>query len=136
MGKRAWETDTPSPSPPLTPAEIFAAKCRQKGTRIDAIMTRIERGESNREIAERYGADDETIEVYRKALEGRLCDLDSGRAAQAETKSLREERYRQVVGMYYAQGMRQFEIADALGLSKGTVKGIINKSKRLRGDEG
>ena len=134
MGKWAWEHEARGPAPSLTPAEIFAAKCRQKGTRIDDIMTRIERGESNRDIAERYGADDETIEVYRKALEGRLCDLSSGRAAIAETKNLREERYRQVVGMYYVRGMRQCDIAQALGVTKGTVKAIINKSKRLRGD--
>ena len=50
----------------------FERYCRQKGTRIDAIMTRLERGEDERELADRYHTGVETIRVYRKALEGKL----------------------------------------------------------------
>ena len=51
---------------------FFELRCRQPGTSINAIMTRLERGESEADIADRYHTTVGTIHVYRKALEGKL----------------------------------------------------------------
>ena len=50
----------------------FVKFCRQPGTRTNAIMTDIERGLTNKELAVKYESSQRTMEVYRRALEGRL----------------------------------------------------------------
>lgn len=56
-------------------AYVFEIMCRRPGTRINSIMTRIERGEDLKSIAARYNTDKSTIEVYQKALEGKLSRI-------------------------------------------------------------
>ena len=55
----------------------FKRYCRVKGTRCNRIMEMIEQGMTDRQISDKYGgalfgADVQTIRVYRKALEGKL----------------------------------------------------------------
>ena len=61
---------------PAMDNEAFVRMCRQRGTRCDAIMSLIEGGLSDAEIAMRYrDTSARDISVYRKALRGELCDL-------------------------------------------------------------
>lgn len=52
--------------------ELFVENCRRRGTRIDAIMTMIEGGATDRQVADKFGTQPKTIRVYRKALMGEL----------------------------------------------------------------
>ena len=52
--------------------DVFRENCRTPGTRINDIMTLIEQGKSNYEIALAYNTTRKTINVYRKALYGGL----------------------------------------------------------------
>lgn len=53
----------------------FRHFCRRPGTRINSIMTHIERGEDLKSIASMFGTDKSTIQVYQKALEGKLSRI-------------------------------------------------------------
>ena len=52
--------------------EAFKRYCRIHGSRINAIMTLIERGWTDEQIADRFHTTARTITVYRKALNGEL----------------------------------------------------------------
>lgn len=51
---------------------VFVKFCRQPGTRTNDIFTDIEKGLTNRQLAAKYHCSQRTMEVYRRALEGRL----------------------------------------------------------------
>ena len=103
----------------------FERYCRQKGTRIDAIMTRLERGEDERELADRYHTGIETIRVYRKALEGKLT---SGHSIDSGTKRSPETTKALIIILHMA-GKGPVKIARQLGMPCSTVRSIIRRMK-------
>lgn len=105
----------------------FEDYCRVPGTRCNTIMTLIERGATNAEIAARFSGpwadvDETVIEVYRKALEGRLS---KGSANPEGAGGKPTEAERLAVAMLKASGATQKEIAERLGITEGRVKGIL-----------
>ena len=118
---------------------IFEQRCRQKGTRINWIMTMIELGLDDKEIAARVRTrtgmpcDRKTINVYRKALEGRLCDMRTGRGNQSMAVSLARKVYKRVGRMYFEEGKSRMGIAMELGIKRKTVDSCIDKYRRETG---
>lgn len=96
----------------------FERFCRQKGTRINAIMTRLERGESNEAIAERYKTKPDVIRVYRLALEDKLA---SGGREWAH----RPEQLKVMVVFLALAGDRAAKIATKLDVPIGTIRQIM-----------
>lgn len=98
----------------------FEKLCRQRGTRINAIMTRLERGEDIADIARRYHTDRCTIRVYRKALEGKLS-TGSERTTAGEAKTQVDRLWR-TVGVMREAGQKLPVIAAALDISYETAR--------------
>ena len=137
MGKWANATEAgDSPDALFDTRTIFEMRCRQKGTRINWIMTMIERGLDDKEIAERVRhrtkqpCDRKTIRVYRQALYGQLCDLNTRRAPQADLVSRIKAHYMQVGALYCGQNIGRGEIARKTGLDPTTVDSCIERYRR------
>ena len=115
---------------------IFEMRCRQKGTRINWIMTMIERGLDDKEIAERVRArtkhpcDKRTIRVYRKALYGQLCDMRTGRGNQSDRGSVIKGNFEKVGALYFGQNIGRGEIARMMKLTPTTVDSCIERYRR------
>lgn len=111
---------------------FFQKSCRQPGTRINQIMCWIEAGWTDEQIATRLGkgTEERDISVYRKALNGTLCDLETGRAPQSARVSPVAQNYEMVGALYFGQHMTRASIAAGMGLKKKTVDSCIDKYRR------
>ena len=69
-------------------ASMVKRFCRQKGTRMNAVMTAIENGATNDELKRRFGMGAKTSNVYRKALAGMLT---GGARTLVQTPPKKEE---------------------------------------------
>lgn len=103
----------------------FFQLCRMPGSRCNAIMTDIEHGLSDKEIAVKYHTDTETARVYRKALNGELPEgrdepANGGRRPGEEEPEL----YRQVIQMR-CDGYGKKEICDELHIRWAKVEKFI-----------
>lgn len=143
---------------------FFELRCRQPGTRINAIMTRLERGESEADIADRYHTTVGTIHVYRKALEGKLSRGRLGmphednamaklaKALQAEERKKERERTKKAndpswisrrewrIMERLAWGMMQegknsVVIAHELGLTEKQTTNLMQRARTRRRQE-
>ena len=127
--------------------------CRQRGTRIDAIMTRIEAGEPIGAIAARYRTDETTIDVYRRAMNGELSCMPEKSVRAPQHKSdlicqvigqgvpegwpwpdLAPEDWLDCDGKAFsrrikAAGLTQVGISRSLGMSKTFVSEMRDKKK-------
>lgn len=113
----------------------FYRYCRRPGTRCNDIMQLIDMGFTDEEIAElvsqipskvrglnpNAGCSAETISVYRKAHDNRLCDLTERAANQAN-----DERDSLIWAMHDS-GARPTKIAEALGVSIDIVRYALKR---------
>ena len=113
--------------------KMFQHYCRQPGTRINAIMTLIESGFSDADIADMVGHKNSKgqsdtkaydIAVYRKALNGELCRLMVWEQ-QATVRLAREERDRKILELY-AQGHKAEELAELFGVTEARIYHITS----------
>lgn len=100
----------------------FDLYCRQKGTRINAIMEMIDQGWGDPEIAIAFDTDAETIAVYRKAHDGKLTTGWDGDPRRGDVYEMTMEGY------------RADEIAKALHLDKSTVYKWAKEYRPFRAD--
>lgn len=122
--------------------ELFDRYCRQPGTRIWAIMIRLERGETMESIAKRFKTSPQTINVYRKALEGKLS---TGKTKKPQTKPTimdipleqrvpdsREgwKKRGEMAIELRKTGMDVLSIARTLGLSYRQTRNLISRANR------
>lgn len=110
----------------------FERWCMRPGTRCAWIMRQIEKGASNREIAEALrgmkklpqnrDVDAVTIEVYRKAYDGTLTTKEHHTPpSRVEERQARRDR----ILALYALGMTSREIAQETGFASSTVRTIL-----------
>ena len=115
--------------------------CRIPGTRCNAIMAMIDRGMSDEQIAEAVkrlphvkgcnpnsDCDAETISVYRKAHDNKLCRIRTKYGFHSEDISLRNA----VVLMAHQKGIPLNMIAETLKLSYEAVRHIVSDSRKPR----
>ena len=112
----------------MTYEERMRPYCRMPGTRINAIMTMIERGVSLERIARRYGTTVETVMVYAKALKGELCEM-AALDLETRIRYIPQERVDMVTADYKA-GRSYADIARRTNLSKSQVTELIRRLHR------
>ena len=112
---------------------IFDQNCRNKGTRIDRIMTMLEHGYSDAAIAIKYNTTASTIAVYRKALNGTLCTLTPRFNFVSDPNHAVTRMW---VMSLYDDGYTRHEIADRLHVNYTTVVNIIRRVVNARKAEG
>ena len=148
MGKWKWHTGLEAGDGPeiFDDRTIFEQKCRSRNTRINWIMTMIERGMSDEVIAERVKracgvtveeeCNARVISVYRKALNDQLCDMGTGREGQgAGAINQVTLHYRLVGSLYFGKRMSRGAIGELLSLSASTVRSCIERYRREFGGE-
>lgn len=106
----------------------FDRFCRQRGTRINDIMTRLERGEDEESIARRYHTQPETIHVYRLALEGLLTTGSKQRVRVSQAAEA-------MIVVLHVCGLSAGEIAKRLDMAPSTVGDLLRRKRYKRYDE-
>jgi len=115
---------------------VFEKCCRQPGTRINWIMTRIEQGWTDEDIAAKAGTTARVIAVYRKALTGTLCVIETSHGNPAETYDKISFTYKRVGYMHYSMGMTRSAIAQALGISDRRVRTCLERYRNKMKEKG
>ncbi len=117
----------------------FEKYCRDPGTRCNWIMSMIEDGLSDKQIAQRVsdsskfgrnymqnaGTRANTIAVYRKAYENKLCVIAK---MEARPHKVYEALKAEVLKLH-ADGMKPKQIQDKLKVSKDFVRGVLKHEK-------
>lgn len=106
----------------------FEHFCRQPGTRCNEIMTLIEHGYSNRVIADMFGTSANTISVYRKAYEGKLCQILMDTTTWH--KSMMHDENKRMIYELHDQGMKPVKIAAELNVSIDSVRHALKSAKK------
>lgn len=97
------------------------------GSRCEKILIAIEQGESNEALAKRFNTGHRVIELYRKALHGKL-DSHSLRGGQ----NRHPPEFYAKVGVLVEQGMKAPKIAEIMKVSRNQAYNYIRKYKALK----
>lgn len=104
----------------------FELYCRVKGTRCNAIMTLIDKGWTDDDIAARFHTTPDTIHVYRLAHDDKLTTLPYTHDAYRCALNYKMLMLR--VPELAAKGYGQRKIADILGVNRDSVRKWLKKN--------
>ena len=110
--------------------ELFRQYCRQPGTRINRVMTAIERSgdEDDKAIAARTKVPLDYVRVCRKALRGELSE-------GSKEWEARPEAAKAMIIILRLAGKKPAQISRQMGIPRSTVKSIIKRMMEKGAEE-